>query len=98
MRRGTTQVLIFTVPAEIEIDKLYITFCQRGKIVLEKSETDCEISGGRITLHLTQEDTLKLAAPMAVYIQLRIRDKAGNALASDLIHTSAEVIFKDGVI
>lgn len=98
MRRGTTQNLTFTLPEELEIETMYITFFQGNKAVLEKSLDDCEVDGNVVTLFLSQEDTLKFSAPKNLYIQLRIRDKYGNAVASDLVQTEAEIILKDGVI
>lgn len=98
MRRGTTQQLTFTLPEEISIDVLYITFRQGNKIVLEKTLDDVKVNGKVIALPLTQEDTLKFCAPHAVYIQLRIRDALGNAVASEIIRTDAEAILKEGVI
>lgn len=98
MKRGTTQKLTFTMPEEISIGVLYITFKQGNKIVLEKTLDDVEVSGRTIVLPLTQDDTLRFDAPHAVYVQLRIRDTLGNAIASEIIRTDAEAILKDGVI
>ena len=98
MRRGTTQTLTFLLPEEISIETIFITFQQNNWTVLEKSIEDVEIDGKTVIVKLTQEDTLKLRAPYAVYIQLRIRDTDGNAIASDIIRTDAETILKDGVI
>lgn len=98
MRRGTTQELTFTLPEEISIDALYITFRQDNRNVLEKTLEDVTVNGRVITLPLEQADTLRFCAPKAVYIQLRIRDKLGNAIASEIIRTDAETILKEGVI
>lgn len=98
MRRGTTQELTFELPEEISVAALYITFTQKGETVLEKTLDDVTIDRTTITLPLTQEDTLKLSAPHAVYIQLRIRDTLGNAIASEIIRTDVKAILKDGVI
>lgn len=97
MWRGTTQKITFTLPEEIAIDVLYITFAQNGNVVLEKTNGDVEISGRTITLPLSQEDTLCFTSGI-VSVQLRIRDGAGNALASNLKKFNAEDILKDGVI
>lgn len=98
MRRGTTQQLTFMLPEAISIAALYITFSQNGKTVLEKTLDDVEVNEKTITLSLSQEDTLKFCAKHAVYIQLRIRDALGNAIASEIIRTDAEAILKEGVI
>lgn len=39
MQRGTTQTLTFTLPEEIDIAELYITFNQNKGTVLEKSKS-----------------------------------------------------------
>ncbi len=98
MRRGTTQEITFILPEEIAIDALYITFSQNNKTILEKTLDDVIIDGKNIIMPLDQEDTLVLSAPQAVYLQLRIRDTDGNALASKVLKVYAEDILKDGVI
>ncbi len=77
---------------------LYITFRQGKEIILEKTIDDVKVDGKNITLPLSQEDTLKFAAPYPICIQLRIRDKGGNAIASEIITIGAETILKEGVI
>lgn len=98
MRRGTTPQLTFTLPEAISITALYITFKQGDTVAFEKTLDDVSVDGKVITLTLTQEDTLRLNAPHAVQIQLRLKDTAGNALASEIIRTDAETILKEGVI
>lgn len=98
MKRGTTPTITFTLPEEINIAELYITFSQNKRTVLEKKLDDVEINENVITLPLTQENTLAFYAPSPVYIQLRIRDIGGNAIASDIIRTDVDGILKDGVI
>ena len=97
MKRGTTQSITFTLPEEIVIDTLFITFAQNGAVVLEKTYDDVEISGKVITLPLSQEDTLAFKSGV-VTVQLRLRDSEGNALASNLKKFNAENVLKEGVI
>ena len=57
----------------------------------------------QITLHLTQEDTLKFkffpaAEKNIAVVQLRILDTDGEAYASDPIHERIFGVLKDGVI
>lgn len=110
MRRGTTPTLTFTLPYDIAISALYITFVQGDKTILEKTIDDVTIDGNKITLSLTQDDTLLFEAPLSqpqppfskmpdiVLIQLRLRDENGNAVASQIIKTTVDAILKDGVI
>lgn len=99
MIRGTTPTLEFTLPFDVTlIENAYITFSQNGEVVLEKSLSDCEKSADKLTLRLTQEDTLKFISPNIVEIQLRVKTFENDALASNIIKTSVEKILKDGVI
>ena len=57
----------------------------------------------QITLHLTQEDTLKFkffpaAEKNIAVVQLRILDSDGEAYASDPVHERIFGVLKDGVI
>lgn len=100
MRRGTTPVLTFELPEAITISALYITFQQNRQTVLEKGLTDVtyEQESGTITLPLSQEDTLLFSELEPVWVQIRLRDNLGNAVASEPMRVSVEEIFKDGVI
>ena len=51
-----------------------------------------------MSLHLTQEETLKLKANSIAEIQIRVRTNSGEALASNIIQVSTERILKDGEI
>ena len=98
MRRGTTQQIIFALSEAIDMAVLYITFQQGGKTVLEKTLDDVVIDGNNIIVDLTQEDTLALRASQTVYIQLRIRDKLDNAVASKVLRLYTDDVLKEGVI
>ena len=100
MRRGTNPVLTFELPEAITISALYITFQQNGQTVLEKDLTDVtyEQESGTITLPLSQEDTLLFSDLEPVWVQIRLRDNLGNAVASEPMRVNVGEIFKDGVI
>lgn len=98
MRRGTTPTLTFTLPEEIDIAEMYVTFSQNGKTVLEKSKDEVIIDGKIVVINLSQEDTLNFDDRATMKIQIRIRDISGNAMASDFIHARVDGILKDGVI
>lgn len=98
MFRGTTPKLTFTLPHEFDISALFITFEQDGKQILEKTLEDVEVEGVKITLSLTQADTLAFTAPSDVKIQIRLKDSEGNAVASRVMKAGVDEILKDGVI
>ena len=132
--RGTTPYHSFILPIDIKtIDKVYVTYTQNGKMVLDKSNesgssdfsmvewtigddngaiisSETEIitdeepeSETQITIHLSQEDTLKFtffpaAEKNIVIIQIRVLLTDGEAFASDPIHERVLGVLKDGVI
>lgn len=100
MRRGTNPELLFELPEAITIAVLYITFKQGDHIVLEKDldAVTYEQEKGIIHLPLTQEDTLQLTDDEPVWVQLRLRDNLGNAVASEPMRVEVGEVFKDGVI
>jgi hypothetical protein len=93
-------VLTFELPEAITISALYITFQQNRQTVLEKDLTNVtyEQESGTITLPLSQEDTLLFLELEPVWVQIRLRDNLGNAVASEPMRVNVGEIFKDGVI
>jgi hypothetical protein len=98
MIRGTTPTLEFVLPFETSLlAEAYVTLAQSDGVVLDKPLSECTLDGNKMTVKLTQEDTLKLK-PGPVEIQIRAKTENGDALASDIILTSASKILKDGAI
>lgn len=98
MYRGTTPLNIFTVDADLTTaEVIYITYTQGIVKVLEKTIEDIDITSTKLTVHLSQEDTLKFNSSN-VMIQIRARFPDGTAIASNIIYTTVEQILKDGVI
>lgn len=99
--RGTTPTLKFTVPFSTEeIQAAFVTMKQGGQIVIDKEagKDGCACNDKEISVTLTQDETLMLKACQTIEIQIRIKDKDGNAFASQIIKTFAEEIIKEGVI
>lgn len=83
MIQGTTPTHNFTLPfAASQIEALRIAYEQNGKIVLTKEKEDCELSGNKVTVKLTQAETIGFEAPGNVRIQLHIRTTEGKGLVS----------------
>lgn len=98
MYRGTTPTLTFTLPFECStITLLNIAFSQQGKLVLEKELSDCAVEGNKLTVTLSEEDTLKFECLKMVDIQLRC-GCGESRLASQIISVCAERILKDGCL
>ena len=99
MIRGTTPTLRFYLPFSVELlEVVYITMQQDGAKVVEKTLDDCEADENMISFRLTQDETLEFADSQWVEIQVRVRMKSGEALASQIERTTVQRILKDGVI
>lgn len=101
MIRGTTPVLEFELPFDTKlIAEAYVTISQNQKAIFEKNFAECIHSGKLLKVNLSQEDTLKLKSCCNSHaeIQVRVRTKEGEALASDIISVHVGGILKDGVI
>lgn len=99
MYRGTTPKLTFTIPFDTStIAKLYITFFQKERLRVEKELSECEIEGNKISVTLTQEDTLSFVSNAVVQIQIRALFTDGNAQASKIMEMTVKDVLKDGVI
>lgn len=99
MIRGTTPTLEFTIPFDTgQLAEAYVTLAQREEVVIDKSLDECTCNGNKLTVKLTQEETLKLRDESLTEIQIRARTLSGDAVASNIIRESTERILKDGVI
>ena len=99
MIRGTTPTFTFTADMDCsQLDKLDISFAQQDKVVLSKGFADCVIDGNEITVSLTEEDTLLFDSrknPVRIQLRAGIGD---TRIASNMMHTTAEAILKDGCL
>lgn len=99
MYRGTTPTLEFMLPVETSIlNEAYVTLQQNGETVIEKNIGECTLDGNRLTVALSQNETLELEEGVMVEIQVRATTNSGLALASPVIQDSVERILKDGEI
>ena len=71
MKRGTTPTNTFKTNIDLTGATVFLTYSQRGRVVLEKTGEDLEISAEAIVTRLTQKDTLGFDALQKVSIQIR---------------------------
>ena len=99
MRRGTTPTHEFTTDIDLSTaDKIYITYKQGGVVKLEKALPDITVTPTKLIVTLTQEETLSFSINKGVEIQIRALLIGGEAIASNVITTTAQKILKEGVI
>lgn len=74
MRRGTTPTITFTLPVEADtLQAADITISNPGGAYISKSLDELTKSGTRLSVRLTQEETLRLRENSVVKIQCSIR-------------------------
>ena len=99
MIRGTTPLLEFIIPFDTDqLAEAFVTLSQNGAVVVDKALSECNCNGNRMSVQLTQEETLKLQCDCITEIQIRARTIAGEAIASQIIRERTDRILKDGVI
>lgn len=99
MIRGTTPTLEFALPFDTDtLAEAYVTLAQGREVVLNKRLTDCECSEKKLTVRLTQAETLALKSDCVTEIQVRVRTQTGDALASNIIKVNTDRILQGGEI
>lgn len=98
MKRGTTPTNTFKTNIDLTGATVFLTYSQRGRVVLEKTGDDLEITAEAIVTRLTQKDTLGFDALQKVSIQIRYVYPDGTAGASNIMTASVGEILKDGEI
>lgn len=101
MRRGTTPTLTFTTPYTADlIVSGYITFKQRGAIVLDVplSNLNVEVADNAISITLSQEQTLAMTTASPCAAQIRAILTSGKAVASNIVEIPICAILKEGTI
>lgn len=99
MIRGTTPTHTFTFSVDLSnVKDFVITYVQNGAIVLEKKKKDCTIDENKITVTLTQEETLRFDHASMVEMQAKVLTTGGTVLASNIFTTHADRILNEEVL
>jgi len=96
--RGTSPTLTFTLPNSYSsVSSAIITFAQRRSgFKLEKKLFDCKINGEKLTLKLSQGDTLAFSRG-GIEMQIRL-GLGGEAYASPIYRLHVRDILSEEVI
>lgn len=99
MRRGTTPKHTFKSKIDLrDAEVIYMTYKQKGKVIVERSKEQMDVFEDKIEIHLTQQETLAFSTIGDVEIQCRARFPDTDAIASNIIECPALKILKEGVI
>jgi hypothetical protein len=83
MIRGTTPTHTWVLPFDASLLKeVSITYMQNEEIIVKKTEEDCTMEGNKISITLTQEDTLKLEPKVRTTVQLKVMTQNKSVMAT----------------
>lgn len=104
MYRGTTPTLIFNLSsnpnldlsevAEVWVTLKYATYTKTW----ERAECSIDTEHKKISVTLTQEDTLEMPVTNKMQAQIRMLMNNGSALATNIVTLDVSAILKEGVI
>lgn len=99
MIRGTTPTHVFTLPIDVNtLEKIRVIYSQNGREIVTKTEGDCQLDGNKITVKLSQRETLGMKSTANVEIQLRVLTNGGDALASQIMSVTPVRCLSDEVL
>lgn len=100
MRRGTTTTHRITTGVNLSNAKVYLTYVQGTKTVLERTSGDTGFTVGEeeITNVISQAESFLFAANTAAKAQLRWVDSSGVAGSSNIFNFNVEDVLKPGEI
>lgn len=97
--KGCTCKNTFPFPyAKEEVATIYITYQQDGETIIEKDIDNCEFAEGKVSVKLTQEESLKFNDDTIVKVQIRCRLNNGAVIKSNIMKSHTDEILKSGVI
>jgi hypothetical protein len=83
MIRGTTPTHTWVLPFDASLLKeVSITYSQNDENIIKKTEEDCTMEGNRISITLSQEDTLKLEPKVRTTVQLKVMTSNDSVMAT----------------
>lgn len=86
---GTTPTHTFTLPYDTNLIKdLVITYSQYDTMVFQKSLSDCTLSGNKIAVNLSKEDTTKLKDDI-YNIQIEVTTQEDKVIKSKYVYDIA---------
>ena len=104
--RGTTPTITANVRSSIDLDaveEVWAYIYQQGRVVIDKKLSDSgtqitiDTDNKKITVELTQEDTLALRANTGAIFQMRLI-MGDTALATNSFNVMVREVYKDGII
>lgn len=103
MTRGTTPKIYMELPKEIPIGNIkdaVFTMAQGKKEILSKklNEMECDVGENRLSVLLSQEETLLLSDQYVVELQLKLKSHDDVVIASDIARVPIDRILSEDTL
>lgn len=101
LRRGSTPTHVFNVPIDLtNATSVFVTYKQiDGMVTVERNKSQLDsITATKITVSLTQAETLSFTERVKCEVQIRAKLSDGSALVSNEIAFKVGKTLKSGVI
>ena len=101
--RGTTPTIEITITSELDlttITQVWVYIAQQNKVKIDKliSDVSFDTEHRKISVLLSQDDTLALKADIDTLFQIRLLLNDGTALATTASKVKVIEVYKGGVI
>ena len=101
--RGTTPTIEITITSELDlttVTQVWVYIAQQNKVKIDKliSDVSFDPENSKISVLLSQDDTLGLKADIDTLFQIRLLLNDGTALATNASKVKVIEVYKDGVI
>ena len=97
--RGSTPLIRIELPIDTgTLKDVYMTFSQKGRVLIEKNTSQLILHEKNVEIKLTQEETLKFAENQQCEIQLAVKDIEGNVLRTDIFEIPVRRVLKNEVV
>lgn len=98
MFRGTTPTHTFKTNINLTEARVFVTYVQDGRTILEKTGQDVSVTNNSVSVTLTQKETLAFKPSKRVNIQIRYVFQDGTAGASNVMNVEVSDVLKEGEI
>ena len=99
IHKGCTCTDTFNFPyPRSEVATLFITYSEEEEVIVEKTVDDCDFLEGKISVKLSQEETLRFGDNACVETQIRGRLIDNTAIKSKIVKVYTDRVLKKDVI
>lgn len=88
---GGTPDCEFKIPfIEAEISDFIVSFSQKGNVLVRKRKKDCIVKDNHISVHISQEESLKFDYNNIIEMQIKVKMLNGKVRPSNIMFDTPE--------